>query len=59
MLSIPPKLADALDRHPDAKGAFYSLSYTNRKSHTLAVEGAKTAETPERRITKILTELGA
>lgn len=57
-VTIPGELADALDRHPDAQGGFDSLSYTNRKRHVLAVEGAKTAETRERRIKKILKELG-
>jgi Domain of unknown function (DUF1905)/Bacteriocin-protection, YdeI or OmpD-Associated len=57
-LTISGELAEALDRQPDARGAFDSLSYTNRKRHVVAVEGAKTAETRERRIAKILNELG-
>jgi uncharacterized protein YdeI (YjbR/CyaY-like superfamily) len=47
----------ALDAHPDAKEAFDKLSYSNRKRHVLAVEGAKTEETRHRRLDKIVTEL--
>jgi uncharacterized protein YdeI (YjbR/CyaY-like superfamily) len=56
-LGIPAALAEALDRHPDAKRAFDRLSHTNRKRHALAVEGAKTEETRQRRLAKILGEL--
>jgi antitoxin component of MazEF toxin-antitoxin module len=54
---IPPALAEALDEHPDAKEAFGKLSYTNQKRHVLAVEGAKTEETRQRRLQKIVSEL--
>jgi uncharacterized protein YdeI (YjbR/CyaY-like superfamily) len=33
------------------------LSYTSQKRHALAVESAKTSETRQRRIAKILEEL--
>jgi uncharacterized protein YdeI (YjbR/CyaY-like superfamily) len=56
-LDIPAELADALAKHPTANAAFEKLSYTNRKRHVLAVEGAKTAETKQRRIAKTLDEL--
>lgn len=58
-LTVPAELAEALERDPKAKQAFEKLSYTNRKRHTLAVEGAKTAETRQRRIAKALDELRA
>ena len=57
-VDIPAELAEALAKHPKAKAAFEKLSYTNRKRHVLAVEGAKTDETRQRRIAKALDELG-
>lgn len=56
-VTIPPALANALDEHPDAKAAFAKLSYTNQKRHVLAVDGAKTEETRQRRLHKIVSEL--
>ncbi len=56
-LSVPAELAQALEHDRDAKRAFERLSYSNRKRHALAVEGAKTPETRQRRIAKALDEL--
>ncbi|MBV9604473.1 MAG: DUF1905 domain-containing protein [Solirubrobacterales bacterium] len=56
-VTIPPVLAAALDRHPEAKTAFERLSHTNQKRHVLAIEGAKTEQTRERRLEKTLAEL--
>ncbi len=56
-LAVPAELAEALERHPDAKQAFERLSYSGRKRHVLAVEGAKAAETRQRRIARIIDEL--
>lgn len=56
-VTIPSDLADALKAEPDAEEAFAKLSYSNQKRHVLAVEGAKTAETRQRRIAKALDEL--
>jgi hypothetical protein len=58
-LVVPAELASALDRDPDARGVFENLSYTNRKRHVLAVEGAKSDQTKQRRIEKIVEELRA
>ena len=58
-LEIPAELAAALDRDPSALEAFERLSYSNRKRHVLAVEGAKTEQTRQRRLAKILAELRA
>ncbi len=58
-VEVPAELAAALETHPDARTAFESLSYSNQKRHALLVEGAKTSETRERRIAKILEELSA
>ncbi len=40
-----------------AKSAFEKLSYSNKRRHTLAIERAKTDETRQRRLAKILAEL--
>lgn len=56
---VPAELADALAEHPTAKAAFEKLSYANRQRYVLAIEGAKTAETRQRRIAKALDELAA
>jgi Bacteriocin-protection, YdeI or OmpD-Associated/Domain of unknown function (DUF1905) len=58
-VAVPPELAKALKRAPEAKRAFEKLSYTNQKRHALAIEGAKTAETRQRRLDKIIAELQA
>ena len=48
----PPDFKKALDRDTQARRVFEGLSYSNRRQHVLAIEGAKTAETRERRIDK-------
>ena len=58
-VAIPPILSELLAAHPDAKQAFEKLSYSNQKRHVLAVEGAKTEETRQRRLAKVLEELKA
>lgn len=52
VLETPPDLAEALEREPKAKEYFESLSYSNKRRHVLAIEGAKAAETRQRRIEK-------
>jgi uncharacterized protein YdeI (YjbR/CyaY-like superfamily) len=54
-VNVPPDLAEALEKDPDAKRFFDGLSYSNKSRHVLSVEGAKTAETRQRRIDKALT----
>lgn len=56
-LTIPPALAQFLDAHPDANAAFKQLSHSKQKRYVLAVEGAKTDETRQRRLEKMLLEL--
>jgi len=58
-VAVPAELAAALQQHPEAKQAFEKLSYTNQKRHALAIEGAKTSETRQRRLAKIIEELQA
>lgn len=54
---VPPSLADALARDPAAKAVFDSLSNSRKRVYTLSVEGAKTAETRDRRVEKALAAL--
>jgi len=49
---VPPDLAAALDKDTAAKTFFDGLSYSNKQRHVLAIEGAKSAETRQRRIEK-------
>jgi len=51
-LTVPDDLARALAHDPEARRVFEQLSYSNRRRHVLAVEGAKTPETRQRRIAK-------
>jgi bifunctional DNA-binding transcriptional regulator/antitoxin component of YhaV-PrlF toxin-antitoxin module len=56
-IAVPDDLAAALTKAPAAKKAFEALSNSNKKRHVLSVDGAKTAETRERRIAKAIAEL--
>lgn len=57
-VSVPDDFAAALDRAPDARRFFDGLSYSNRLRFVLNIEGAKTAETRQRRIDKAVAMLG-
>lgn len=58
-LEIPADFQQALDQDAAAKTFFESLSYSNRRRHTLSIDGAKTAETRQRRIEKAIESLRA
>ena len=51
-VTVPPDLARALKADPKALRYFEGLSYSNRLRHVLAIEGAKAADTRERRIAR-------
>lgn len=53
----PAVLAAALNADPAARTAFNSLSYSNQRRHVLAIEGAKTDATRQRRLDAVLAEL--
>lgn len=55
---VPADFAAALDGDPAAKRSFEGLSYSNKRRHVLSIEGAKTAETRQRRIDKAVATLG-
>lgn len=57
VVEVPADLAEALARAPVARDRFQALSYSKQRAHVLSVEGAKTAETRARRVTKVLDEL--
>lgn len=56
-VAVPADLAAALDQAADARRAFDSLSYSRKQAHVLSVEGAKTAETRQRRIASVISAL--
>jgi len=56
-VDVPPDLAAALRAAPTAQRAFDALSYSNRRRYVLSVDGAKSAETRQRRIAKAVEEL--
>lgn len=58
-VSVPDELASALAADPAAQAAWEKLSYSQKRQHTLAVEGAKAAETKARRVHKIVETLRA
>jgi len=58
VVEVPEDLAAALAAAPAAKAAFDGLSYSRQRAHVLAVEGAKAAETRQRRVAKVVAELG-
>ena len=56
-VDVPDDLVTALDAAPGARAAFDALSRSARKAHVTAVEGAKAAETRQRRIDGIVAKL--
>jgi hypothetical protein len=56
-VAVPTDFADALDTDADARRFFDGLSYSHRRRHVLAIEQAKTAETRQRRIAKVVGDL--
>ena len=57
-VTVPPDFADALDRDPDARRFFDTLSFSQKQWFVLGIEEAKTAETRRRRIDKAVGRLG-
>ena len=53
----PEALRVALAADPTARTAFDALSYSNQRRHVLAIEGAKTDATRQRRLDAVLVEL--
>jgi hypothetical protein len=53
-VAVPEDLMAALEADPAAKQAFEKLSYSNKRLHVLSVEDAKTPETRQRRVEKVI-----
>ena len=56
---VPADLAAALAKHRTAEAAFDQLSYSHKRQHVLAIEGAKAPETRARRVAKAIEMLTA
>ena len=56
-VSVPEALAVALKGDAAARKAFEALSYSRQSRITLSVDGAKTEETRQRRVSKALDDL--
>jgi len=56
-ITVPSDFAAALKRDADAKRFFDTLSYSNKRRFVLSIEGAKTAETRQRRIANAIDRL--
>ena len=56
-VTVPPDFSGALDHDVDARRFFDGLSKSSKQRIVLSIEGAKTAETRLRRITKAISEL--
>jgi len=57
VVTEPQDLTSALDADPLARAAYDRLSYSHRRAHVLAIEGAKKPETRQRRIEKAIEML--
>ena len=56
-VAVPPDLAAALGGAPEARRFFDGLSYSKQKAVVVSIDGAKTAETRQRRIDKAVGTL--
>ena len=56
-VTVPADFAAAFDGEPAARQTFERLSYSNKSWHVLSIQGAKTDETRQRRITKSIEAL--
>lgn len=56
-VTVPPELKDALEGEPDAMRFLEGLSYSNQRRLLTPIEEAKTAETRQRRIAKVIDQL--
>lgn len=56
-VTLPPDFEAELEREPAARRFFDGLSYSDKRFHTLPIEGAKTDETRRRRIEKSIAAL--
>jgi hypothetical protein len=57
ILEVPNDLAVAFDQNAVAKAKFEALSYSQKRIHTLSVEGTKNSETRAKRVAKAIQAL--
>ncbi len=57
IVEVPQDFAELLDKYPEAKKLFDSMSYTHKKEYVRWIEEAKRHETRQRRLQKSLTML--
>ena len=57
LVEVPRDFQRALNKHKPARTAFDRLSYSHRKEYVVWIEGAKKAETKNRRIAKAIEKL--
>lgn len=58
VIDAPPELAAAFEARPELRAAWDGWSYTRRKEAAASIADARKAETRDRRIDKILGDLG-
>jgi len=58
-VTVPPDLAAALDADSSVRATFDRLSYSTRRRLVEPIEGAKTDETRQRRIAKVIDQMRA
>lgn len=58
-IEVPADFAAALDARPEARRMFDGLSYSNQRYHVERIDGAKSAETRQRRIAQTVEMLAA
>ncbi len=56
-VSLPADFAAALEENPEAKRCFTGLSHSQQRQHVLAITGARTPQTRQRRIDKAVASL--
>ncbi len=56
-VTVPADLAAALDAEPTARRTFDALSYSNKSWHVLQIDGARTPETRQRRVSRSVEAL--
>lgn len=57
-VTVPADLAAALASHPAAQAKFEALSYSKKRFYVEPIEQAKAPETRQKRIDKVIAELG-
>ena len=57
VVAQPPDLAEALRGNREARAAFERLPFGLKRKHVAAIDGAKTPETRQRRIAKLVASM--